>query len=359
MLAKDNRISVVGIAGPGDPFATPSLTLETLRLVHEAYPEMLLCVASNGLGVPPHAEALAKLQVSHVTLTVNAVDPQIGAKVYAWIRDGKKVYRGLPAAELLWNRQAEAIRMLKQHDVVVKINTIIIPGVNDDHVVEVARRVAELGADIANCVPLYPVAGTPFGELETPAADRVAAIRADVAQLLPIMSHCTRCRADAVGLLGEAKRPEMEIALLQAAAGPLNPAEDRPYVAVATLEGVLVNQHLGEADQLSIYAKDESGFRLVEQRPHPAGRQRFAALDRLGRRAPGLPGRARGQRRAGPAPGPGQPGNQARDDGRPDRRGARRRLPRRRDPRPLAEKSSLRLRGRLFRQRPRMFVAAL
>jgi nitrogen fixation protein NifB len=153
--------------------------------------------------------------------------------------------------------------------VIVKINTIIIPGVNDDHVVEVARRVAELGADIANCVPLYPVEGTPFGELGTPPPDRVAAIRADVAQHLPIMSHCTRCRADAVGLLGEAKRPEMEIALLAAASSPLNPADDRPYVAVATLEGVLVNQHLGEADQLSIYAKDDAGFRIVEQRRTP------------------------------------------------------------------------------------------
>jgi nitrogen fixation protein NifB len=281
VLARDNRITVVGIAGPGDPFATPSLTLETLRLVREAYPEMLLCVASNGLGLPPHAEALGKLAVSHVTLTVNATDPQVGAKIYAWIRDGKKVYRGLPAAELLWTRQVEAIRLLKQHDVVVKINTIIIPGVNDDHVVEVARRVADLGADIANCVPLYPVQGTPFGELESPSPDRVAAIRADVAQLLPIMSHCTRCRADAVGLLGEPIRPEMEIALLQAAGGPLNPAEDRPYVAVATLEGVLVNQHLGEADQLSIYAREERGFRLIEQRRTPpagSGSQRWTDL---------------------------------------------------------------------------------
>src|SRR5208282_3458375 len=154
-----------------------------------------------------------------------------------------------PGAELLWSRQAEAIRMLKHYDVIVKINTIIIPGVNDDHVVEVALRVADLGADIANCVPLYPVPGTPFGDLETPPPDRVAAIRSDVAQLLPIMSHCTRCRADAVGLLGEAKRPEMELELLMAAGSPLNPSEDRPYVAVATLEGVLVNQHLGEADQ--------------------------------------------------------------------------------------------------------------
>jgi nitrogen fixation protein NifB len=281
VLARDARISVVGIAGPGDPLATPSLTLETLRLVREAHPEMLLCVASNGLGLPPHAEALSRLAVSHVTLTVNAVDPRIGAKVYAWIRDGKRVYRGLPAAELLWNRQAEAIRMLKQHDVVVKINTIIIPGVNDDHVAEVARRVAELGADIANCVPLYPVQGTPFGALESPSPDRVAALRADVAQLLPIMSHCTRCRADAVGLLGESMPPELEIAMFRAAGGPLDPAEDRPYVAVATLEGVLVNQHLGEADQLSIYAKDENGFRIVQQRRTPpagGGSQRWTEL---------------------------------------------------------------------------------
>ena len=281
VLAKDNRISVVGIAGPGDPFATPSLTLETLRLVRAAHPEMLLCVASNGLNVSPYAEELGRLQVSHVTLTVNAVDPQIGAKVYAWCRDAKKVYRGVPAGELIWSRQQEAIRMLKQHDVVVKINTIIIPGVNDDHVVQVAQRVAELGADIANCVPLYPVEGTPFGGLETPAADRVAAIRADVAQWLPIMSHCTRCRADAVGLLGEAMRPEFEIALLQSAAAPLNPAENRPYIAVATLEGVLVNQHLGEAEQLSIYTREESGFRLVEQRRTPPagnGADRWADL---------------------------------------------------------------------------------
>ena len=148
---------------------------------------MLLCVASNGLNVPPYADELAALDVSHVTLTVNAVDAEIGAKVYAWIRDGKQVYRGQAGAALLWDRQAEAIRVLKQRGITVKINTIIIPGVNDEHVAEVARRVAELGADIANCVPLYPVAGTPFGAVESPSPERVAAIRAEVARWLPIM----------------------------------------------------------------------------------------------------------------------------------------------------------------------------
>ena len=219
--------------------------------------------------------------MSHVTLTVNAVDPAIGAKIYAWVRDGKRVYRGPIGAQLLWERQAAAIRALKDGGITVKINTIIVPGVNEHHVVEVARRVAELGADIANCVPLYPVAGTEFAAVEPPGRDAVAAIRAEVARHLPIMEHCTRCRADAVGLLGEPMRPEIEMCLLQSAATPSNPEEDRPYVAVATLEGVLVNQHLGEAERIAVFGRDEQGFRLVEMRPAPpsgGGPQRWLAL---------------------------------------------------------------------------------
>lgn len=269
VLQKDPRISVVGIAGPGDPFATPERTLETLRLVRERHPEMLLCVASNGLAVAPYVDQLAALDVSHVTLTVNAVDREIGGQIYAWVRDGKRVYRGPIGAELLWERQATAIRELKDRGITVKINTIIVPGVNDQHVAAIAERVAEVGASIANCVPLYPVAGTEFGDIPSPRPDAVKAIRAAVAQYLPIMEHCTRCRADAVGLLGEPMRPEIERCLSESAAMPSNPDEDRPYVAVATLEGVLVNQHLGEAEQIAVFGQDEQGFRLVEMRQAP------------------------------------------------------------------------------------------
>jgi nitrogen fixation protein NifB len=284
VLEKDPRIAVVGIAGPGDPFATPEKTLETLRLVRDHHPEMLLCVASNGLAVAPYVDDLASVEVSHVTLTVNAVDAENGAKIYAWVRDGKRVYRGLAGAQLLWDRQAAAISALKGRGITVKINTIIVPGVNDRHVVEIARRVAELGADIANCVPLYPVAGTDFAGLRPPGTNTMAAIRAEVARCLPIMEHCTRCRADAVGLLGEPTRPEIEICLMQSAAAPVNPQEDRPYVAAATLEGVLVNQHLGEAEQIAVFGRDAEGYRLVEMRrapPSGGGAQRWLALAEL------------------------------------------------------------------------------
>ncbi len=276
-LKQDPRIVVVGIAGPGDPLATPQRTLETLRLVRQSYPDMILCVASNGLNVASHADELGALNVSHVTLTVNAVAPAIGVKVYAWVRDAKRVYRGQAGAALLWDRQAEAIRALKRLGVTVKINTIIIPGVNEDHVPQIARRVAELGADIANCVPLYPVPGTALGNAAPPPLDRVVAIRREVGRWLPVMEHCTRCRADAVGLLGEAMPPRVELALLHAA----QPKENRPCVAVATMEGVLVNQHLGEAERLAVYGRGPNGFRLIETRPAPppgGGRDRWLAL---------------------------------------------------------------------------------
>lgn len=203
MVQRDPRIAVVGIAGPGDPFANAEATLETLRLVRTRFPQMLLCVASNGLGIAPCVGQLAALGVSHVTLTVNAVDPRIGQAIYAWVRQQPRVYRGPAAAELLLERQLAAVASLKAHGLTVKINSIIIPGVNDTHIPEVARRMAELKADIINCVPLYAVEGTPLADVPAPTAEQTASIREAAARYLPMMAHCTRCRADAVGLLGE------------------------------------------------------------------------------------------------------------------------------------------------------------
>lgn len=281
VLEKDKKISVVGIAGPGDPFANEKETLETLTLVRKKYPVIILCVASNGLNVAPHVDQLAELGVSHVTLTVNAIDPAIGAKIYAWVRDGKSVYHGETGAKLLRDRQLQAIVALKKCGITVKINSIIVPGVNDMHVVEVAKKMADLGADISNCVPLYPVAGTPFSSISSPTHEQVVTLRSEVSKYLPIMEHCTRCRADAVGLLGMPMSAETAACLRQSASLPINPYDDRPYIAAASSEGILVNQHLGEADRLCIYELDGNKTRLVETRPTPpsgGGEQRWMAL---------------------------------------------------------------------------------
>jgi nitrogen fixation protein NifB len=231
---------------------------------------MLLCVASNGLEVAAHAAELGKLQVSHVTLTVNTVDPGIGARIYAWVRAGIRVLRGVEGATVLLERQFEAIAELKRHGITVKINTIVMPGINDQHAAEVAREVGALGADIMNCIPVYPVAGTPFESLGQLGHGKLAELRRRTAEFLPQMQHCTRCRADAVGLLGEAQNAELIELLQSTAAGPVNPHEKRPYVALASHEGVLINQHVGEAARFWIFEPQPGGPpALVETRDAP------------------------------------------------------------------------------------------
>lgn len=284
VVEETKQLAVVGIAGPGDPFANAGKTLETLQLVREQYPDMLLCLATNGLTLTPHVAQLGRLNVTHVTITVNAVDPIIGGNIYAWVRPGKQVYRGRKAAALLLERQTEAITMLKQEGITVKINSIIIPSVNQHHIGEVAARMAELGADILNAVPVYPVAGTPFGSLPVLREHEVDGIRSEAAAYLPQMRHCQRCRADAVGLLEEPVSDVHRGMLQQAKLLPLNPIDTRPHVAVASREGVLVNQHLGEAVKLAIYRATDEGFEQVDDRDTPpagSGSRRWGDLVRI------------------------------------------------------------------------------
>jgi nitrogen fixation protein NifB len=281
VLAREPRITVAGIAGPGDPFANPKETMETIRLVREKFPQILLCLATNGLGLPPHVQELADLKVSHVSITVNAVDPEIGRHIYSWVRDGKVVYRNLAAAELLLSRQLEAIAGLKSRGVTVKVNTIIIPGINDHHVPVLAEKMAELGVDILNLMPMYPNADTPFAEIPEPLPAHMANLRAEATQFLPQMHHCTRCRADAVGLLEEDRTEELHGCLAACAQLPPPVLDHRPYVAVATLEGALVNLHLGEARSFQIWGQNvQGGFNFIEERPAPpaGGAKRWWAL---------------------------------------------------------------------------------
>jgi len=271
-VEKAPYLKVVGIAGPGDPFANPEETMQTLRLVREKYPEILLCVATNGLNAEPYVAELGQLQVSHVTLTVNAVDPVIGAQIYAWVRDGRAIYRNEAGASLLWERQKRAIAALKSNGVIVKINTIVMPGINETHTEDVAIEMRALGVDIMNCIPLYPVKDTPFEDREQLGAEPMRRLRKTVQAYLPQMEHCTRCRADAVGLLGEAQRDDL-VTLMRACADGTFDDElgnaDRPHVAVASMEGLLVNQHLGEATRLWIFGPGDPNPRLIETRATP------------------------------------------------------------------------------------------
>ncbi len=240
VLDREPRITVIGIAGPGDPMANPAETLETMRLIHEAYSHMLFCLSSNGLAMPEYVDDLAALGVTHATVTMNTVDPAIGAQIYAWVRDGNVVYRGQDAAELILSRQVASIRALKAHGLAVKVNTIMIPGVNTiDNgapLKAVAEKAREFGVDLMNLMPMHPTADTLFGDLAEPTKEEVTAVRGEIGHLVPQMTHCRRCRADAVGLLCADRSRELSGVL--AACGKLSPqgGDGPPRCGVARVE---------------------------------------------------------------------------------------------------------------------------
>jgi nitrogen fixation protein NifB len=194
-------ISVAGIAGPGDAFAQPLRTLATLELIRRRHPGLHLCLSTNGLGIGEHIEVLAELKVGFVTITVNTVNPEIGARLYSWIDWKGEKMAGTPAASLLLDRQLEAIARLKAKAVAVKVNTVVIPGVNDDHVPAIAAKIAGLGVDLHNLIAMIPIPGTPLDKVPSPSPSLMASLRRAAEWHLPQMHHCMRCRADAAGLL--------------------------------------------------------------------------------------------------------------------------------------------------------------
>lgn len=193
-------VKVIGIAGPGEPLANPE-TFETLRLVHEEFPHLIMCISTNGLVLPESIEGLAKYDVGNVTVTLNAIDPAIGEKIYSWVDYKGKKYYGREAAELLLSQQLKGIEMAVAKKMFVKINTVYIPGINDEHIPEIAKKVGEMGAFTFNVIPLIPQ--YKFAGITPPTPKEKREMQDRCAPYIKQMRHCARCRADAIGRLGQ------------------------------------------------------------------------------------------------------------------------------------------------------------
>ena len=193
------NLKVVGIAGPGEALANED-SFETMRLVHEKYPELIKCVASNGLMLSERVDDLVKAGVTSVTVTINAVDPEVGAKIYSFVRYHDKTYKGVEGAKLLIEKQFEGIKKASEAGLNVKVNTVLIPEINFSQIKEVAKKAAENGAIIMNIIPMIPLYN--FEKERPPDCDELTMARTIAEEFLPQFRLCRQCRADAVGVPG-------------------------------------------------------------------------------------------------------------------------------------------------------------
>jgi nitrogen fixation protein NifB len=296
------QMTVLGIAGPGDPLANPEKTFKTFELVAKHAPDIKLCVSTNGLALPDHVERLSQYNIDHVTITINMIDPEVGAKIYPWIYYKKKRYTGVEAAKILTERQLQGLEMLTERGILSKINSVMIPGINDRHLVEVNKAVKSRGAFLHNIMPLIsaPEHGTVFGLTgqRGPTAQELKALQDSCEGEMNMMRHCRQCRADAVGLLGEDRSAEfttdkimeMEVdydlesrkayqaavekerdavvaarkAEMESLAG--EHSDIKMLIAVATKGGGKVNEHFGHAKEFQVYELSTAGAKFVGHR---------------------------------------------------------------------------------------------
>ena len=304
VAARVPQLSVVGIAGPGDALANAAKTFRTFELIAQSAPDIKLCLSTNGLALPDHVDTIRNFNVDHVTITINMVDPEVGERIYPWIFYRNKRWTGRDAAKILSERQLEGLEALTSAGVLVKVNSVMIPGINDDHLQDVNAAVKARGAFLHNIMPLISDAahGTHYGLTgqRGPTTAELKALQDACEGDLNLMRHCRQCRADAVGLLGEDLSADFTLDKLEAApdCNPYDPTPRRLYrdfvekeradqraareaelrkltavlpgltlqIAVATKGSGRINEHFGHASEFQIYEVSAVGAKFVGHR---------------------------------------------------------------------------------------------
>lgn len=67
-----------------------------------------------------------------------------------------KKYEGIEAAELLIDHQLNGIKKIAAAGITVKVNMVLVPEINENHMEEIAKAVSQAGAAIYNIIPLIP-----------------------------------------------------------------------------------------------------------------------------------------------------------------------------------------------------------
>ncbi len=238
--SKVDNLTVVGIAGPGDALANFEETKRVLTLIREHDKKITFCLSTNGLMLPQYANELIELGVTHVTVTMNTIQPKTGAKIYKYVDYMGTRYYDETAASILLSNQLAGIKMLTRQGIVCKINIVVLKGINDQEISEVVAKAKELGATITNIMQLIPVKGSVFEDLPLVSNKEIQEIRKASEPILKQMYHCKQCRADAIGTLEQDRSIEFQ-------------SEKTFHMAVATKSGMVVDQHFGQVSEFYVY----------------------------------------------------------------------------------------------------------
>lgn len=266
--SKMDNLKVVGIAGPGDALANFEETKKTLSRIREYDKDVTFCLSTNGLMLPAYAEELIKLGITHLTITINAIDPEIGAKIYKYVDYMGTRFEGVAAASILLANQLSGLKYMADNGIVCKVNIVMLRGINENHIEDIVKKVKELGCKITNIMQMIPVKGSAFENLPQISNKELMALRKHCEGEIKQMYHCRQCRADAIGTLENDISLEYRNCTASCGQGEEKKKTTKKF-AVASKSGMLVDQHFGHAKDFYIYETDGENVRFSEKRNVP------------------------------------------------------------------------------------------
>lgn len=269
---------------------------------------MKLCLSTNGLKLPEFVEQIKDAGADHITVTINTLDPKVEAQIYPWVYFEGKRYKGEERAALLLSKQLEGIKKCVEAGILIKANSVLILGVNEDDLPNVSKKLKELGVFLHTIMPLLsePEFGTYYGLNGMPSATEGQMHKAQEAcgMDMSLMTHCKQCRADAIGILGEDRSAEFApesfkergvdelVAVynlderkkakekIESFRGIMKEANERAeaekkalsnmgdtaIIVVTSTDFATVNEHFGTVKEFLIYEAGDMGFRFLTKR---------------------------------------------------------------------------------------------
>lgn len=198
-IKKDPRIEIVAVSGPGEPLANPE-TFETIELIRKYQENIHLCLSTNGTLLANNIDWLVKMGFKTLTVSVSTINPETASLIYEWARLSERTLTGSYMGSKVVEAQIRGISRAARAGIFVKVNSILIPTINDHDIILLAKTIADAGASLQNIIPLVP--NDRLAGVTAPKKEEIEALRNQAATYIDQFRHCYQCRSDVVGLPG-------------------------------------------------------------------------------------------------------------------------------------------------------------
>ncbi len=188
---------IIGIAGPGDPCENKE-TFTTFQKIRDTFKQVKLCLCTNGLKLIEYIPLLKNLSINHLSITLNTLNPETAKRIYARINiDENEQSKGNPFDYFIQQQIAGIEEAVKQN-IVVKVNTVYIPGINNNEIIDLSKYLSKIPVSVHNIIPLVPKGE--FKHIKRPDNDELNTLRKKCNQYINTFSKCKQCRADCIDI---------------------------------------------------------------------------------------------------------------------------------------------------------------